>query len=89
MYLGSDKIESVGYRQESMPSINTKKLWLECFKQALSDIESVNDDYRNDAIKWFKNASNDSVGSFVWVCNLFGLDIKNTRNVVLKGVLKC
>jgi hypothetical protein len=42
---------------------------------------------RNNAAAWFRSSSN-RVGSFLWICDLFGLDADVVRTGVKKKVFK-
>jgi len=42
---------------------------------------------RNNAAAWFRSSSDD-VGSFLWICDLFGLDADIVRAEIKKKILK-
>ncbi len=65
--------------------LRAKTLWLAVFRQGLIDfaLERAGRGQGVEASAWFHNDHNDGPGSFIWCCDLFGIDPIKARAGVL------
>ena len=61
-----------------------RNLWGAVMEEAIKSLSSGSLRIRADAITWFRNRSNDGVGSFLWVCSILDLDPDNISNKLLE-----
>lgn len=58
------------------------QLWAAVFNQGLSDIAAAfkrrENPYTSEPLRWL-NSGNTSVGSFLWLCGIFGLEPELVR----------
>ena len=58
-----------------------RNLWIAVFSQALDDLTLTENGYARDARAWFLS-SDQSAGSFIWVCQCLGIDPSAVRRVL-------
>jgi len=69
-------------------SLSERKMWGAIMEEAIKSLSSRSPRIRADAIAWFKNRTNDGLGSFIFICSVLDFDPDKISNKVLERYKK-